>query len=211
MKKKNILILTLTVINLIIIALIIGNIMKNEQFSRRKLRQIHNLNFECVNYIANINYYNFKTEYNDTKQIIYKKDRYKEKSEDDVIWYIGNQVYEEKTKEIIELIDFPNKKLGNLSNLYMYIDNDAYEYHYIKTEKIEKTICWVVEFKQGEEKHKFWIEEETGNVLKEEIYNKTEKIEEYQYKITMNKVSDEEVQIPNIEQYHIRENKKTGE
>lgn len=205
MKKKNIVIIILTIINIMIIALCINKIIINEQFSRRKLRQLYNSNSECVNYTANMNYYNFKTQYNDAKEIKYKEDRYQEKSSNGTMWYIGNKVYVENTKEIIELDDFFNIKLGNLFNLYMYIDNDTYEYQFIKKEKKADYFCWVIELKKEEEKHRFWIESNTGIVLKEEIYEGKEKLEEYQYKVTINNVTQEELKIPNLEQYHIQE------
>lgn len=204
MKKRNVLISIITIVNICIIIIIVLTILRNQMFQRKYIKELYERNSDCKNYIITVSYTNFNDEeFNYKEKHICKDNIYKQERKD-VIWLVDDKLISESTKEVII---HPSKFYNSLiyeSTMYRYMDDTNSEYKFIKIEEYNGTKCIVVEFKE-ESIRRYWLEKETGIVLKEELYDADHKIiNRYTYDVKINCVQDEDLKLPDTSSYTVR-------
>lgn len=223
MNKKKVLITALTIINTCIIVIWIIYLVNSQIYSRKHIRELFESNSNCRNYIININYTDYINEDFSYQKTITCKDNICKEHSEETTWYTKNRLIAEGPKVII-YNDEPGYiifTLTNLQNMEMYINNSSFKYRFVKLEKYNGKQCIVVEFEREEEqsseleyedktqKHRFWIDKETGVILKQIEFNKySEILREYEYTVEMNCVTDSDVILPDTDGYEVIDQKE---
>lgn len=127
----------------------------------------------------------------------------------EVVWYTGEKVIAESVKKVKDSTTI----LNDLESLSQYIENkDKYEYLGEKEHNGRKCIVGQFLRKEGSSdknsKTMVWIDKENEVILKEQHYDVNDKLQyEYLYNdLELNKVTDEQVKLPNLDGYTEFEN-----
>ena len=218
MNKKRIqLIINIAVIiNITIITIIIYNMIMHNKYSEKFAYQLMQKNIDINNFIL-------EKEEEDVKRGIVTKTRIiqngktcREETDDEIRWYANDFVIIKREnekyyyKQKVENLD----ENGHISYSYMstkdeiwrhslrYIFNlDSLEksvkYKYLRKENYNGMECIIIDV----DEKRIWIDTQTGFKLREEVY--ANGILEYigKYKIETNVVTDEIIDLPNLEEY----------
>ena len=238
MKKK--IITILTVINICIIVIWIFNIVQNQIFQRRDIRKLLQKNANCTNYIMELNHFDYGEGRFDYRQKITCKDdifkvEYENKYSNNIDWHVENKIISEESKMLMYInAPIAVSPLIDATGLIWQINSAEWDYKYIKQEKYKNKQCIVIELsdediygytyridnKTGERKkvedeytvktYKYWIEKDTGIVLRELHFNQSDKlIEENIYNVQANCVTDEDMILPDTDDYTIVDTRTT--
>lgn len=234
MKKK--IITILTIINICIIVIWLMHIIKNQMYSRKYIRELLEKNADCKNYIMEINHIDHgEMQYNYQQKITCKEDisKIEYKNDNRIVWHAKNKIITEGNKTIT-YINMPMavSPLIDATHLIWQINSADCNYQYIKQEKYNEKECIVVELsykeiygytysidkETGERKevedeytiktYKYWIEKDTGIVLRELGFNQSDKlIKENIYTVQINCVTDKDIALPNTDDYTVVDNR----
>ena len=217
-KKTQELINLITVCNIIIIIIFIYNIIINNIYSEKNIYKLIQKNINCNNYVLEKNEKIIDTGTENKVKIVQKKDA---RMEDDVSdgvtkWYIDNLIikknkndkvyYKQKKEDENQYITTQEMlkylTLANEFQCYNHIEN-CEKYKYLKNEKFNNKKCVVVRFDNIIDGHDaiILIDCDTGFILKEELYLKDKLETITTYSIKTNVVSDEKLDIPNLQEY----------
>ncbi len=171
----------------------------------------------------------------DVSKLERKKNRLE--SVDTIVWHTRNKIISKESK----MITYINNSMAVLPlidemGLSWRINDAECNYKYIKQEKYNNKDCIVVElsYKEiygytyhidneiGERKkvedeytvktYKYWIDKETGIILRELHFNQSDKlIEENIYTVQTNCVTDEDIALPNTDDYTVVDNRTTDD
>lgn len=201
--EKNFLIVIIVIIILAIVAGMVMVLSQNNTHSYSNIERIAKQNLKYNNYMLTITgdiYSENSTKID--KKVTRKGDIRKEEyiqrdGNKEIRWQTNDKIIVESSKMIIDSGFIKN----DLDILSQYIENKD-KYDYLKNEKYNDIECIVVQFTRQDSKAILWIDEEKGLVLREQHYNKDGNIDyEYFYDIELNTVSDEQVKLPNIDDY----------
>lgn len=217
-KKTQELINLITVCNIIIIIIFIYNIIVNNIYSEKNIYKLIQKNINCNNYVLEKNEKIIDTGAENKVKIVQKEDA---RMEDDISdgvtkWYIDNLIikknkndkvyYKQKKEDENQYITTQEMlkylTLANEFQCYNHIEN-CEKYKYLKNEKFNNKNCVVVRFDNIIDGHDaiIWIDCDTGFILKEELYLKDKLETITTYSIKTNVVSDEELDIPDLQEY----------
>lgn len=175
-------------------------------------------NADCDNYIVTKEEYSVETGETHKTKMIQKGTTRKEDKNFGTTWHYNNLWIMGIHKEYRRVMGTTIYTLKDEFNIYVGTDEKNYQYR--GKENYQSKECIVVEFKNafkrkdGSEPEKVydvrqWIELETGLLLKEEQYV-GENIETIiTYDIQTNCVTEEDLDLPNLEEYTLREGQKT--
>lgn len=217
LKKLQLIINIITIINIIIIVIFIYNLFINNIYSRRYIKELFEKNYNYKNYIIEIEKISIDTNEMDITRITQKEDACKIEyiNRNSTRWYANDIVIiDDKQNNIKQYSNQSTQEsltlLANQFEIYMYIDT-AEEYEYIKKESYNGVECIVIELKnvytikeEGESKsynYRFWMDIEKGFILKQEKYCEGILQEIVKYTVKECCVTDEDVKIPKLEEY----------
>ena len=90
------------------------------------------------------------------------------------------------------------------SSYLEFIKNNENAYKYLGTEKIDEFNCIKIEIEIKKEKYNFWIDQETGLLIKLKSESEETKTSvEENYKIKLNCVTDEDLKVPDLSGYKV--------
>ena len=231
MNKKimQIIINIITIINIVAILIIIYVIIVNNKYSRKVINELVEKNTNIINYIIIKQTYCAENEKISTQKIIQNENGRKEENLDNnhtILYYndfrinLNDKIYSKfvghKIDENgnIECIDVTTKDVISwhiLKNEYESFSsiNSSSDYKYLKKEQNNDKICIVIELNPiDNETIKIWIDLETGLIKKEEYYMKNKLSKRITYETAINKVTDDNLCVPNLKYFNYIEERE---
>lgn len=219
MKQKRIqlIINIITIINIVVISILLRNIVINNKYSQKYVKELLEKNNNYTNYILEIE----ETSLEDSTTTLIKKIRKEDAAKVEYInenstrWYTKDMVISEERETNTKVYANQEQYLSSLGEeLKCFELTGAIEnYKYIKKEKYNKRECIVVEFgrlygtmNEGEKEYysrRIWVDIENGFILKEEHYCEEELSKIILYKIQVNIVTDKEIDLPDLTEYEL--------
>ena len=216
-KNKQIIVNIITIINIVIIIIFMYNLSVNSRYSRKYIKELLEKGYNYKNYIIQIEKKLTSTNELEITKITQKEDARKVEYVNKKItkWYLNDIVIVDDEQNNIRQYAIQSTQnslnvLGEQFEIYMYIDN-ADEYKYIKKETYKDKKCIVFELKnvykdtsEAEAKSydcKYWIDNESGFILKQEKYCEGILEETTTYSVKECCVTNEDIKQPNIEEY----------
>ncbi len=223
-QKKQLIINIITIIGIILIIILAYNLIVNSKYSQRFAKELLEKNTQTYNYKFEKKEYFNKTGEEKVTKVIQKEDaRRVENSNGSITWLANDYciMCDSNSKIYFKTIMHPamgdnssqdikyrttKQDLIILQGEFNWLINGNSVYKYVGKEKYNDKECIVVEFDRSDriqttKKTKQWIDLDTGLILKEEQYENNELVETIQYIVEINTVTDQDIDLPNLNEY----------
>ncbi len=218
--KKQLLINIITIINVVIIAIFIYQMVINSIYSRKFAKELIEKNGNTSNYILSKEKYLIEKDTTEIEKVVQMEDARKIIYEDTgkVMLYYNDCEINEKLKRYSktkatdngeEEILITTKEIISMNPLksqyesYNNIISSYRNYKYLGKEKIDSISCIIVKCTMDNKVDyiKVWINLDNGFVIKEESYKDNILESIVTYKTEVNTVTSDIVEIPNLDEY----------
>lgn len=218
--KKQLIINIITIINVVIIAIFIYQMVTNSIYSRKFAKELIEKNGNTSNYILLKEKDQIEKDTKDIEKIVQMEDARKiiYEDTDNIVLYYNDCEINEKVKRysttkandnVKGKIPITTKDIISMNPLksqyesYNDIISSHRDYKYLGKEKIDNTNCVVVQCTMDNKVDyiKVWISLDSGFVIKEENYKDNILESILTYKTEVNTVTSDIVEIPNLDEY----------